>query len=154
MSFDADLRSRNAADYADFLLPHLAPAFHVLDAGCGAGTLAVGLAATVDHVIGIDLDGEAFADAARYATIHGIENVVFRAGSVYRLPFADDQFDACLCPGHLVQGEQRSAATTGTHARRGSMGWPVAPTSRPWNRPGWNGRNRPRRMRRLRGVGR
>ena len=40
---DAFLAARSVDDYADFLLPHLAPDCHLLDVGCGDGALTLGL---------------------------------------------------------------------------------------------------------------
>jgi SAM-dependent methyltransferase len=99
-SFEAALEARSSADYADFLLPHLTRDSRVLDVGCGAGTITLGLAAAVGHVVGIDTDDE-FADARRYAATNGIENVEFRVGSVYSLDFPNGHFDACLCHSML-----------------------------------------------------
>jgi len=96
-SFEASLKARNAADYADFLLPQLDDDFRVLDVGCGTGTITLGLVETVGHVVGVDRSDEEFADVRRYATEHDIENVEFRVGSVYELDFPVDHFDACLC---------------------------------------------------------
>jgi ubiquinone/menaquinone biosynthesis C-methylase UbiE len=100
VSFDASLESRSAADYADFLLPHLRHDFCVLDAGCGEGTITLGLAQSVGHVVGVDPSRE-FANAQRYAAEHQIENVEFRLGDVYALDFPADHFDACLCHSML-----------------------------------------------------
>ena len=101
MTFEAYLAARNTADYAEFLIPHLAPDFLVLDVGCGAGSLTVGLAPLVGHVVGVDLEAQEFADAEQYAKQHGLKQVEFRAGSVYALDFPDNQFDACLCHSML-----------------------------------------------------
>jgi ubiquinone/menaquinone biosynthesis C-methylase UbiE len=95
--FEASLKTRNAADYAEFLLPHLDDDFCVLDVGCGRGTITLGLAETVAHIVGVDPSDEEFEDARRYAAEHHIENVEFRLGSVYALEFPVDYFDACLC---------------------------------------------------------
>jgi len=95
-AFEASLKVRNAADYADFLLPHLDDAFHVLDVGCGRGTITVGLTERVAHVVGVDPSHE-FGEARRYAAENQIENLEFRVGSVYGLEFPDANFDACLC---------------------------------------------------------
>ena len=100
-SFEAALADRNAADYAEFLMPHLAGDSYVLDVGCGSGTISLGVAQIVGRVIGVDLEEEEFADARSYATEHGIGNVEFRADSVYSLGFPDDHFDACLCHSML-----------------------------------------------------
>jgi SAM-dependent methyltransferase len=88
--------------YADFLVPHLHDGFHVLDVGCGPGSISLGLAADVPGVRIVGIDPEDEFDAARdYAGGHGIDNVEFRAGDVYRLEFPDDHFDACLCHSML-----------------------------------------------------
>lgn len=110
MKFDALLRQRSAADYADFLLPHLGPASLVLDAGCGAGTITVGLAPQVQRAIGVDVDTQAFVEAQHYAAQHGQTNVAFRAGSLYALPFADNLFDACVCHSVLEALDRPQAA--------------------------------------------
>ena len=96
-AFEDALEARRAADYADFLLPHLKRGSRVLDVGCGEGTITLGLTERARHVVGVDRDGSEFAEARRYAQQHGIENVELRVGDVYALAFADDQFDACLC---------------------------------------------------------
>lgn len=97
MTFEMQLSARSAADYADFLLPHLTPGSHVLDVGCGLGTITAGLAKLAGYVLGVDLDEAEFADARSYARQHNIGNLEFRAGSVYALNIPADTFDACLC---------------------------------------------------------
>jgi ubiquinone/menaquinone biosynthesis C-methylase UbiE len=127
-SFEASLQVRGAADYADFLLPHLDHNFRLLDVGCGQGTIALGLAETVAYVDAVDPDEEAFADARHHAAEHEITNVEFRVGSVYGLDFPDDHFDACLCHSMLETLDRRSTAsraltsatTAGTRAQRRS----------------------------------
>lgn len=93
MTFEAYLTLRNAADYAEFLMPHLAPDSQVMDVGCGGGSISIGLAKLVRNVIGVDLEEANFADARQYAAQHGIENLEFRTGSMYALDFPADQFD-------------------------------------------------------------
>lgn len=101
MSFEAQLAARNAADYADFLLPHLISDAHVLDVGCGSGTISFGLAQLAGHVLGVDLDEAELAEARNYANRQGIGNIEFRPGSVYALEVSADRFDACLCHSML-----------------------------------------------------
>jgi ubiquinone/menaquinone biosynthesis C-methylase UbiE len=103
MSFEETLKTRSAAAYADFLLPHLDGGFSVLDVGCGAGTITVGLAAAVPkgRVTGVDPSDDGFADAGGFAARHGIGNVEFRSGDIYALDFPSDHFDACLCHSML-----------------------------------------------------
>jgi len=100
-AFEAALETRSAADYADFLLPHLERGFRLLDVGCGQGTITLGLAGAVAQIDAVDPDEEAFGDARRYAAEHELTNVAFRVGSVYGLDFPDDRFDACLCHSML-----------------------------------------------------
>jgi ubiquinone/menaquinone biosynthesis C-methylase UbiE len=96
-TFEASLQARSAADYADFLLPHLRADFGILDAGCGMGTITLGLAESARSVVGVDTSDEEFADARRYVAERDIENVEYRVGDIYTLDFPDDHFDACLC---------------------------------------------------------
>jgi len=97
MGFEDLMRTRNANEHADFVLPQISGDNRILDVGCGSGSITLGLAAAAGHVIGVDLADadEGFAEARTYATAHGIENVEFREGSIYGLGFPDDSFDAC-----------------------------------------------------------
>lgn len=94
-TFDELMRTRSAAVYADFVLPYLERGERLLDVGCGPGSITIGLAETVDHVTGVDVDDSEFDDARAYAERHGIGNVTFREGSIYELDFPDASFDAC-----------------------------------------------------------
>lgn len=96
MSFQEDLAGRSAAVYADFLAPHLGGASRLLDLGCGAGTIAVGLAAAVRSVVALDLDASSLRPAAAHVREAHLANVAFVAGDGSRLPFADESFDAVL----------------------------------------------------------
>jgi ubiquinone/menaquinone biosynthesis C-methylase UbiE len=89
------LAQRTAETHARFFLPYLKPGTYVLDAGCGPGTITFGLARKVDpgHVVGIDVEESQFEQARAIAQSEGL-NVEFRKGSVYQLPFKDEQFDA------------------------------------------------------------
>ncbi|HEX6843943.1 MAG TPA: methyltransferase domain-containing protein [Actinomycetota bacterium] len=96
MSFEAELATRSAEVYADFLLPHVSAGDHVLDVGCGSGSISVGLARGVRRVTGIDPE-DGFADAREYARRVGLTNIEFRVGDVYLLDDPDGTYDACLC---------------------------------------------------------
>jgi SAM-dependent methyltransferase len=93
MSFELLMRNRSAAEYADFVLPSIGAEDRVVDVGCGPGSITVGLAEAAGHVSGIDVDDAEFADARAYAADHGIANVEFLEGSIYRLPFPDASAD-------------------------------------------------------------
>jgi ubiquinone/menaquinone biosynthesis C-methylase UbiE len=86
---------RTAETHAGFFLPQLASGWRVLDAGCGPGTITLGLARKVapGQVIGIDIEDFQFGDAREEALREGL-NVEFRNASVYELPFDDRSFDA------------------------------------------------------------
>jgi ubiquinone/menaquinone biosynthesis C-methylase UbiE len=62
-------RRRAVANSAAYLLPHLAPGMHVVDVGCGPGTITLDLARLVGpdgQVIGVDSAPEA-VEAAQTA---------------------------------------------------------------------------------------
>jgi ubiquinone/menaquinone biosynthesis C-methylase UbiE len=96
MSFETELATRSAETYADFLFPHLSGDACVLDVGCGAGTITVGLAPRVGSVTGVDAE-DGFDEARAYANRRGLTNVEFRVGDVYALGEPADRFDGCLC---------------------------------------------------------
>lgn len=70
-------------------------ATRVLDAGCGEGFVTDYLARhnPALTLTGVDLSDEAIA----YAREHFGERATFRTGSVYKLPFSDNSFDAVVC---------------------------------------------------------
>jgi SAM-dependent methyltransferase len=93
---DSVLRShrwRTAENSAGYLLARLPADAHVLDVGCGPGTITVDLAARVPdgQVTGIDAAPDVLALARQEA--EGQANVRFETGDVYRLGFADGTFD-------------------------------------------------------------
>jgi ubiquinone/menaquinone biosynthesis C-methylase UbiE len=93
---DSVLRShrwRTVHNSAAYLIPHLRAGQRVLDVGCGPGTITVDLAQMVapGDVVGIDNE-PAPLEKAR-ADAHGVDNVSFTVGDVYRLDYPDDTFD-------------------------------------------------------------
>jgi ubiquinone/menaquinone biosynthesis C-methylase UbiE len=95
LTFEALMRSRSAAEYADFVLPSIGGGERVLDVGCGPGSITIGLAQVAGHVTGVDLDEAEFTDARAYAAKHRMDKVKFVEGSIYQLDFADASFDVC-----------------------------------------------------------
>ena len=86
---------RRAEVEAWFLLPRLKPGMHVLDAGCGPGTVTAGLARAVapGEVIGLDVAPGVLEHARAHAAEEAVDNVSFVAGDIYHLDFAGAEFD-------------------------------------------------------------
>ena len=112
------MRSRSAAEYADFVLPSIGGDDRVIDVGCGAGSITIGLAQVAAHVTGVDVDDAEFADARAYAAEHAIDNVEFREGSIYDLDVPDASFDVCTLFSML-----ETLARPERRARRGAPAW-------------------------------
>ena len=90
---------RTAARNAEFFLLHLRPGMRLLDAGCGAGSITVGLAAAVadGEAIGVDVSDEAIEAARETASSAGRSNLRFEVADICALPFEDASFDAVFC---------------------------------------------------------
>lgn len=86
---------RTAGVAAAFLLPHLTPGQRLLDAGCGPGSITLGLAEALSpgEVVGIDASPVAIDAASALAATRGTTNVQFEVADLYALPFADATFD-------------------------------------------------------------
>ena len=103
-AFEAALARRSAAQDAAFFLQQLRPGLQLLDAGCGPGSITLGLAEIVapGHVVGIDLQPSQIETARELALARGVANVSFEVADLYRLPFADGTFDAAFANGVLM----------------------------------------------------
>jgi SAM-dependent methyltransferase len=103
-AFETELAARTASRDAAFFLPRLHPGMRVLDAGCGPGSITVGLAEVVapGHVFGIDIQPALIALARAQAATRGTANVRFEVANLYRLPCADASFDAVFANGVLM----------------------------------------------------
>ncbi len=96
---------RTAQRNAAFLLPHLRPGMRLLDAGCGPGSITIGLAEAIPplhgeqagEATGIDASPGAIDAARALAAERGAANVRFEVADVHALPFADATFDAAFC---------------------------------------------------------
>ncbi|KAH8819025.1 S-adenosyl-L-methionine-dependent methyltransferase [Xylogone sp. PMI_703] len=97
---------------AAFLLPYIRKADHILDVGCGPGTITTGFAkyATEGTIVGIDISEAVLQKVKALATeanipTEGPGSVVFQEGNILeRLPYPDDTFDivfACQVMGHM-----------------------------------------------------
>ena len=89
------LEQRDARREAAFLLPFFPLFGSVLDAGCGPGSITLGLAKMLPKgsVIGVDLDAGQVARAQSLAAERGISNARFEEADVAALPFPDNTFD-------------------------------------------------------------
>jgi len=101
-------RQRTADMHAAFFLPYLPAGLRLLDAGCGPGSITLGLARKIapGQVIGVDIEGSQFAKAAGEARREGL-SVEFRVASVYDLPFPSHSFDAVF--SHAVMSHLSDA---------------------------------------------
>jgi ubiquinone/menaquinone biosynthesis C-methylase UbiE len=88
--------SRTASRNAAFLLPHLRPDMSLLDCGCGAGSITVGLAERVapGEVVGVDISESQIEKAREIAANDNILNLRFDVASIYDLPFPSNSFDS------------------------------------------------------------
>ncbi|KAG1785790.1 UbiE family methyltransferase [Suillus plorans] len=96
------LRSHNwrtAQNSASYLLPCIQPNMHILDIGCGPGTITLDFATLVGptgHITGIEpFPGDILTQARETATSRGITNVEFKTGDIFQLEelFKNRKFD-------------------------------------------------------------
>ncbi|KAJ7146361.1 S-adenosyl-L-methionine-dependent methyltransferase [Mycena epipterygia] len=87
---------RTAQNSCAYLLSSLSPDMHILDVGCGPGTITADLAKRVPagHVTGIERSAEDVLQKARdAAAAQGIKNVTYALGDALSLSFPDNSFD-------------------------------------------------------------
>lgn len=101
---EAWFAARTASREAAFFLPHLRRGMRLLDAGCGSGSITLGLAEVVapGEVVGIDLQATQVEKARGLAVERAAPNVRFEVGDAYRLPFPDHSFDAVFAHAVLM----------------------------------------------------
>lgn len=73
-----------------------APIGDLLDVGCGRGAILKLLASRANRAIGVDIDTNARQLARAELMLAGIPNCSLRKGDMYRLPFADNQFNTII----------------------------------------------------------
>ncbi len=68
---------------------------NILDAGCGSGSMTrlLAKAAPEGRAVGVDVSDQHLDYARARARDDGIDNIGFRTGDVFSLPFDDDTFD-------------------------------------------------------------
>jgi SAM-dependent methyltransferase len=120
---------------------------HILDAGCGTGSMARLLATTHRdaEIVGVDVRADYIAYAAERASQEGVHHIEFRQGDVFSLPFADSTFDVVWSKYLLqwVKEPHRAIAEFRRVTKRGGVvvcanfdgfavtHWPEDPTLQP-----------------------
>jgi SAM-dependent methyltransferase/DNA-binding HxlR family transcriptional regulator len=89
-----------------------APLGDLLDIGCGRGRMLKLLASRAQRAVGVDIDADARQFARRELMLAGLPNCSLRQGDMYRLPFADGEFDTILLDGVLAGAERPVQALT------------------------------------------
>jgi 2-polyprenyl-3-methyl-5-hydroxy-6-metoxy-1,4-benzoquinol methylase len=86
---------RTVADSAAYVADRLVPGVHVLDVGCGPGTISVDIAARVapGWVLAIDAAAGPLESARGLAAAAGLDTITFRTGDVYAIDAPDETFD-------------------------------------------------------------
>lgn len=100
-------------------LARLKPGEHVLDMGCGTGTLAILAKRQVGDglVYGVDASPEMVVRAGEKAKRAGVE-IVLKEGAVQDLPLADASVDVVLCTLMLHHVPKRARAQIAREVRR------------------------------------
>jgi arsenite methyltransferase len=84
---------------------HLRPDSHVLEIGCGTGSLALALSPFAGHIHAVDFSAEMIRIAGRKRQAQGVSNVTFQQGTLDgSAPFQPETFDCALAYSilHLV----------------------------------------------------
>jgi SAM-dependent methyltransferase len=68
-----------------------------LDIACGPGSVVAAFAARLGHAVGLDATAAMLDEAQALAQAKQLENIEWRLGDVYALPFADEAFDIVTC---------------------------------------------------------
>jgi ubiquinone/menaquinone biosynthesis C-methylase UbiE len=69
----------------------------MIDLACGPGTVVAAFAPLVRRAVGLDATEAMLEEARRFAREKHLDNVEWRAASVYALPFPDASFDIVTC---------------------------------------------------------
>ncbi|KAK8088506.1 hypothetical protein PG997_003467 [Apiospora hydei] len=90
---------RTVHDSAAFLAPHIQPTAHILDIGCGPGSITADFAALVPEgrVVGVDAVASVLDQARSLARDRGLANIEFAAVDANALPYPDAAFDVVYC---------------------------------------------------------
>src|SRR4029450_4536923 len=92
----AYFETRNARVDAAFVCPYLQTGMHLLDCGCGPGTITVGLAEIVapGRVVGVDFERGQIEKARALAAERNLTTIDLAVADLFALPFPSHTFDA------------------------------------------------------------
>jgi len=93
---DSDVSADRALHRAILALTVTAPLGDLLDIGCGRGAILKLLASRASRIVGVDIDSDARELARAELMLAGIPNCNLRKGDMYRLPFADQEFNTII----------------------------------------------------------
>lgn len=91
------LELHTAERCAGFFSPNLRPGMSLLDAGCGPGTVTVGLAPLIapgGRLVAVDMNPDEVAITSAALAAAGFGDAVVEVANVRELPFDDGTFDA------------------------------------------------------------
>ena len=91
-----DDSAKRALHRAILALTVTAPVGDLLDVGCGRGAILKLLASRANRIVGVDIDADARQLARAELMLAGIPNCSLRKGDMYRLPFADNEFNTII----------------------------------------------------------
>ena len=92
---------RHASTHAAFFIDYVEPGMHILDCGCGPGSITLDLAEMVEpgKAVGIDIERAQIERAKALRHVRKVTNVEFQIGDLNQLPFEDRTFDAVFAHG-------------------------------------------------------
>jgi len=96
--------TRTAANSAAYLVSSIQPHMHILDVGCGPGTITADFADLVPQgkVVGLEPVEPPLEIARATLEGRGLKNAEFVIGDVHKLDFGDNMFDVAHCHQVLV----------------------------------------------------
>lgn len=123
--------TRTAANSAAYLLPSIQPHMHILDLGCGPGTITADFADLVPRgrAVGVEPVMPPLKVARATVEERGLKNADFVVGDVQNLDFGDNTFDVAHChqllqhvgdPVHALREMKRVTSEGGYVAARES----------------------------------
>jgi len=101
-----DDTSLRALHHAILELTVTAQVGDLLDVGCGRGAILKLLASRANLAVGVDIDANARQLARAELMLAGIPNCSLRKGDMYRLPFADAEFNTIIIDGVLIDAKK------------------------------------------------